>query len=155
MLMFYLLGINASDLFALTVEDVDDGYLTYRRKKTGKLYTIYIEKEARILLNKYKGKNYLLSWAEEGRQANWFMHEMTKCFEKLFGKHITSNSARHTWATIAASIGIPKDTITAALGHANGSKTTEIYIKRDEQARIDDANRKVLDHLFGSEDKKQ
>lgn len=155
LLMFYLLGINASDLFALTKDDVDDGYLTYRRKKTGKLYTIYIEKEARILLNKYKGKNYLLSWAEEGRQANWFMHEMTKNFEKLLGKHITSNSARHTWATIAASIGIPKDTITSALGHSNGSKTTEIYIKRDEQNRIDEANRKVIDYLFGNETEKR
>jgi integrase len=69
----------------------------------------------------------------------------------LFGKHITSNSARHTWATIAASIGIPKDTITSALGHSNGSKTTEIYIKRDEQNRIDEANRKVIDYLFGNE----
>lgn len=147
MLMFYLLGINASDLFSLKRTDVSEGYLTYRRKKTGKLYCIYIEKEARVLIERYKGKKLLLSWPEEGKSANWFMHDMTKNFEKIFGSHITSNSARHTWATIATTLGIQKDIISAALGHTDGSKTTEIYIKREVQDKIDAANRKVIDYI--------
>lgn len=153
LLMFYLRGINASDLFELTEDDVEDGYITYRRKKTGKLYQVKLEKEIEVLLYKYKGDNYLLCWAEH-RKADWFMHEMTKCFDKLFGKHITSNSARHTWATMAAGIGIDKDIISASLGHTIGSKTTEIYIKYEDQEKVDKANRKVMNHLLGIVDER-
>jgi integrase len=53
---------------------------------------------------------------------------------------------RHTWATLAAELDIPKETISAALGH--GKKTvTDIYIQFDRK-KIDEANRKVIDHVF-------
>ena len=54
--------------------------------------------------------------------------------------------ARHTWATIAASLDIPKETIAAALGHG-GNTVTDIYINFD-QKKVDDANRKVIDYVF-------
>lgn len=53
--------------------------------------------------------------------------------------------ARHSWATIAASLDIPKETIAAALGHG-GNSVTDIYINFD-QKKIDEANRKVIDYL--------
>jgi len=43
---------------------------------------------------------------------------------------------------------IPKETISAALGHEIGSSTTSIYINFD-QKKVDDANRKVIDFLLG------
>jgi hypothetical protein len=53
---------------------------------------------------------------------------------------------RHTWATLAAELDIPKETISAALGH--GKKTvTDIYIQFDRK-KIDEANRKVISHVF-------
>lgn len=60
---------------------------------------------------------------------------------------ITSYFARHCWATYAYKIGIPIDVISQALGHADGNRTTLIYIKRD-QKKIDEANRKVIDYLL-------
>lgn len=42
---------------------------------------------------------------------------------------------------------IPKDTIRRALGHADNS-VTDIYIDFDD-TKIDEANRKVLDYVFG------
>ncbi len=53
--------------------------------------------------------------------------------------------ARHTWATIAASLDIPKETIAAALGHG-GNTVTDIYIDFD-QKKVDKANRKVIDYV--------
>ena len=53
---------------------------------------------------------------------------------------------RHSWATIAAELEIPIETISAAMGHS--SKTvTDIYIKFD-QAKIDRANRQVMDYVL-------
>jgi integrase len=53
---------------------------------------------------------------------------------------------RHTWATIAAELDIPKETIAAALGHDMGNPTTAIYINFN-QKKVDEANRKVIDFL--------
>ena len=59
---------------------------------------------------------------------------------------LTTYWARHTWATIAASLDIPRDTIAHALGHG-GNTVTDIYIDFD-QKKVDDANRRVLDWVL-------
>ena len=70
-----------------------------------------------------------------------------KVFTPLF-PNLTTYWARHTWATIAASLDIPKETIAAALGHG-GNTVTDIYIDFD-QRKVDEANRKVIDWaLYG------
>ena len=56
--------------------------------------------------------------------------------------------ARHTWATVAASLDIPKETISEALGHSIGSEVTSIYINFDRK-KVDEANRKVIDMVNG------
>lgn len=53
--------------------------------------------------------------------------------------------ARHIWATVAASLDVPKETIAAALGHG-GNSVTDIYIDFDHN-KVDEANRKVIDFL--------
>ena len=53
----------------------------------------------------------------------------------------------HTWATIAASLDIPEDTIALALGHSSAHTTTAIYIQRDLR-KVDAANRKVIDFVL-------
>ena len=57
---------------------------------------------------------------------------------------LTTYWARHSWATIAASLDIPEDTIALALGHSSAHTTTAIYIER-RLSKVDAANRKVLD----------
>ena len=59
---------------------------------------------------------------------------------------LTTYWARHTWATIASELDIPIETIGLALGHKVGSSVTNIYI-RYNPAKIDDANRKVIDYV--------
>ena len=62
-----------------------------------------------------------------------------------FMPNLTTYWARHTWATIASELDIPKETIAAALGHG-GNSVTDIYINFDKK-KIDVANRKVIDYV--------
>lgn len=162
MLMLYLIGINAVDLFSL--KQIVNGRVEYNRAKTSKLYSIKVEPEAMEIIERYRGKNWLLNVLDEYGNYQDFLHRMgiglkqigpvvrkglggKKDREPLFPE-ISSYWARHTWATIAAELDIPKETISAALGHEIGSEVTSIYIKFD-QKKIDAANRKVIDYLNG------
>jgi integrase len=59
---------------------------------------------------------------------------------------LTTYWARHTWATVAHKIGVPKDVISMALGHSFGNRVTDTYIDYDSE-KVDEANRKVIDYM--------
>jgi integrase len=67
----------------------------------------------------------------------------------LLPPDVSSNSARHTWATLAVEADMPKEIVSLGLGHVIGSKTTEIYIDRKQQKKIDKTNRRVIDYILG------
>lgn len=160
-LIFMLIGINTVDLYGLKCVS-RDGYIEYKRAKTGRLYSIKVEPEALEIINRYKGKSGLLCIADRWNDSRNFRHQCNKALQKIGqverrgrgGKKIitaefeglTTYWARHTWATIARSLKVPKDDIALALGH--GSKTvTDIYIDEDLSA-VDEANRRVLDWVL-------
>lgn len=160
-LIFYLIGINVVDLCNL--KEIHDGRIEYYRAKTGRLYTIKAEPEALEIIERYKGEKYLLDILDRYEDHKDYMHRLNdnlqkigevkrvgfggkKIIKPLFPK-LTTYWARHTWATIAASIDIPKETISAALGHEIGSRVTSIYINYD-QKKVDEANRKVIDYVL-------
>ncbi len=175
-LTFYLIGINPADILNCDQSNIIDGRLQYRRKKTGRLYSIRIEPEAKEIIERYKGVNKLVNFSENMRNYKQFVGKANKGlkaigqvvkvrnekkkvhdFQKEF--HIKYNSlfpnislywARHTWATIAFSIGIPEEIIAESLGHSHGNRTTAIYIDKSV-ANIDAANRKVLDYVLNKE----
>ena len=55
--------------------------------------------------------------------------------------------ARYSWATYAAELDVPKDTISEALGHSYGSNITGVYIQFKRE-KIDVANRRVIDYVL-------
>lgn len=140
-LSFFLIGINITDL--CTLAGIKNERIDYKRKKTGKRYSIKVEPEALALINKHRGKKYLLDILDR--------YKNTHSFTIAFNKHIPNTSywARHTWATIANTIGIPVDVISRALGHSfsTGAKVTNTYIKFDTSL-VDDANRRVIDYVL-------
>lgn len=166
-LMFYLIGINAVDLFMAKPDSVINGRLEYKRAKTGKLYSVKIEPEAMEIIDRYRGNQYLLNIMDEYKDYKNFLHRMGIALKEIGemkrvgrgGKkvrtpvfpEISSYWSRHTWATIAAELDVPKETISEALGHSIGSEVTSIYIKFDRK-KVDEANRKVIDYVlnFGS-----
>ena len=167
-LMFMLIGINAKDLHSLT-EITADGRIEYRRAKTSRLLSIKVEPEAMEIINRYRGKNGLLSISDRWKEHIEFTRKANKALKKLGGKRevggagkkrpsgtkkggigkwpeLSTYWARHTWATIAADLDVPDAVIDKALGHVSGL-VAEIYIRRNLR-KVDDANRKVLDWVL-------
>ena len=165
MLIFYLAGINTVDLFDL--KKITNGYIEYRRAKTGRLYEIKVEPEAMEIIERYKGKTYLLDILDRYKDYRNYLHRLNKNLKEIgtveivpdkVGKmrkkaktglfpELSTYWARHTFATIAAGLDIPKETIAATLGHG-GNDVTDIYIKFD-QKKIDKCIRQVIDAVNG------
>lgn len=172
MLIFYLLGINTIDLFLLT--EVRNGRIEFRRSKTRGLFSIKVEPEAQAIIDKYRGEGQLLDVLDNYTNYKDFAHRMNNNLKQIGSvekvankaadpKHVKHNKkkitplvptlttywARHTWATVAADLDVPDETISLALGHSTGNRVTNIYINRN-QKKVDDANRKVIDYLNGA-----
>ena len=167
-LSFLLMGINFADLLNMKPGDLHDGRLEFNRAKTSRLYSMKVEPEAMDIIKRYKGTNHLLlimdtrsDYIQFIRQTNNALRKIGTCERHGLGgkKTITAICpdlstywARHSWATIAAGLDIPKETIAAALGHG-GNTVTDIYIDFDRR-KVDEANRKVIDRvLYGEPDK--
>lgn len=159
-LMFFLRGVNAIDLFSAKLTQVVNGRFEYRRSKVGTPFSVKIEPEALEIINRYKGKDYLLSPLD--RYANYrdYLHHMNDALKSigavrgknrvkvssgLFPK-LSSNWARHSWATIGINLDIPKETIRVGMGHGTNS-VTDIYIDFDMK-KVDEANRKIIDYVL-------
>lgn len=165
LLMFLLRGINAGDLFLATAQQIHNGRLEYRRNKTGTLMSVKIEPEAEALLEKYRGKRLLLNPMDTYDNYKDYLHHFNsglKAIGRPVGKKgkvlgngifpdLSSNWARHTWATVAMKIGISKEVISKGMGHSLGLKVTDIYIDYDNDL-VDDANRKIIDYIFYGKD---
>lgn len=159
MLTFMLIGINICDLCHL--KRIKDGRVEYQRAKTHRLYSVKVEQEAMEIIKRNKGKNWLINPLDGNANYKNYARRLNDALQSIgeveIGKQgrkiikplhpeLTTYWARHTWATIAASLDIPKETIAAALGHG-GNTVTDIYIDFD-QRKVDDANRRVLDWVL-------
>ncbi len=159
-LIFFLVGINMVDLCQLR-EITSEGRIEYTRSKTKRLYSIKVEPEALEIIERYRGEKYLLDIYDTYSSHVFYRQKTNKHLQRIghtiIGKRgkksytplhpsITTYWARHSWATIAASLDVPKETIAAALGHG-GNSVTDIYIDFD-RSKIDDANRRVIDYVL-------
>lgn len=139
-LQFLLIGISLVDI--LNNIRINDGRVEYIRAKTGKHYSIKIQPEMQPLLDKFFCEEDPLRISDGN--VNRFQSRYNKALRSIAG--ITSYWSRHTWATIAQKIDIPKDVVAAALGHG-GYSVTDIYIEFDMK-KVDEANRKVIDYVW-------
>ena len=160
-LIFMLIGINMVDLCRL--KEIVDDRIIYHRAKTGALLSVKVEPEALEIIERYRGKDWLIDILDRYKDHRNYTHRMNNTLKAigpvkrvgLGGKkirkplfpNISTYWARHSWATIAANdLDIPKETIGHALGHSSNS-VTDIYIEFD-QRKVDVANRRVLDWVL-------
>ncbi|MBR0534737.1 MAG: site-specific integrase [Bacteroidales bacterium] len=141
-LSFLLVGINPVDMKKLTRKSIVDGRLQYRRSKTGKNYSIKIEPEAQVIIDRYPGRKSLLDFWEK---FSTFEQNCNKFLSSVY-KGVTLYWARYSWANYAVDLDIPKDTISESLGHRHGAHITGIYIRYSTD-KIDAANRAVIDYV--------
>ncbi len=144
-LSFFLIGVNPIDILTAKPDQLSDGRFEYVRAKTHKLYSIKVEPEAQAIIDRYRGKEHLLCFADKALYTN-FMQKVN-LFLRSVRNDMTMYYARHSWASIASELDIPMETISAALGHSFGNATTAIYINF-QQKKVDEANRKVIDYVL-------
>ena len=167
MLMVYLRGINAADLFNAKKEQIINGRLEYYRRKTGAFTSVKIEPEAWDIIRKYSGKDYILDIAEKWSDTKNYLRKMDKYLKRVgpvtIGKQgrkiyegifdrLASNGARHTWASLTFELGYSMDTASEGLTHKHGHRTTNIYVNKRYQKNVDIANRHVIDYILNREE---
>jgi integrase len=166
LLSYCFIGINLADLLTLTRENIVDGRIVFRRKKTHKIYSIGIQERANEILNHYftslpqNGKEFLLPFIiqkENPVQLKKDIQQAIKnCNDYLakvalqckIDKPITTYYARYSWANIARELGYSKDMIAEALGHEYGNKVTGIYLDNYDNKVIDEMNKNVTRAVF-------
>lgn len=169
MLCFYLRGINAVDLLGLKKSNIRLGRINYIRSKTGKPYSVKIEPEAKALLDRYKGRDYLIDVCDGAKtreefevKYEGFLQRMDRGLKKigpytrsgLGGKKkidpilpfLSQYWCRHTCATLMNELGYSNEIIACSLGHDHGNPTTNIYIEYNEK-KVDEANRALIDFV--------
>lgn len=158
LLSFYLRGMSFIDMAFLKKSDFKNGYITYRRRKTGQQLIIEWTKEMQIILDKYpeNKSDYLFPIIRNtGTNERWVYHNIgyninysLKSVAKILGITIplTMYVARHSWASAAKAKGVSLSVISEGMGHDNET-TTQIYLASLDTTIVDKANSLILKAL--------
>lgn len=160
LLSFCLRGMSFIDMAYLKKTDLKDGYVTYRRRKTGQQLIIQWTNEMQLILNKYPENEsiYLLPIIRNSnsntntrcicRNKSYNINHSLKKIAGMTGVNIplTLYVARHSWASAAKTNGVPVSVISEGMGHDSES-TTRIYLASLDTSLIDRANTLILNSL--------
>ena len=158
MLSFMLRGMSFIDMAYLKKADLANGHITYMRRKTGQQLSIRWTREMQNILDKYPENSsvYLLPIIRDRtnneRQIYKYLsykinHNLKKVAERIgISIPLTLYVARHSWASIAKSEGVPLSLISEGMGHDSES-TTRIYLASLDTEAIDDVNSKLINLL--------
>ena len=158
MMSFYLRGMSFIDMAFLKKADLKNGYVTYRRRKTGQRLTIEWTKEMQMILDKYleNKSGYLLPIIRNigtnerctYRNVGYNINHNLKRIAGMVGVSIplTLYVARHSWASAANAMGIPLSVISEGMGH-DSETTTQIYLASIDTSVVDKANSLILKAL--------
>lgn len=156
---FYARGMAFVDIVYLKKSNIQNGYITYVRHKTGQELTIRIETRLQNIINQYEKKDspYLfpiLNTEDENKAysqyeiaLNYYNRQL-KRLSKLLEPNInlSSYTPRHTWATTARNKNVPLSIISADMGHSS-EKTTLIYLTKIDNSIIDEVNKAIIDSI--------
>ena len=146
--IYFCNGLNVADLISLKFSDIQNGEISFIRKKTKdrthdvkRIYAA-ITPEMYSIINKWgndpKKSIYIFPFLKPGDSA-WEHEKKKKNLTKLINKRmkmigeklnlgkITTYVARHTYATVLRNEGVPISIISPMLGHSSVT-TTEIYL---------------------------
>lgn len=156
---FYTRGMSFIDLAYLKKSDLQNGFLTYRRRKTNQQLTVKWEKCMAEIVAKYNDcsttqyllpiiTNPLVDERKQYRNAIYRVNTALKEVARLVNLSIplTMYCARHGWASVAKSKNIPLSVISEGMGH-DSEETTRIYLASLDSYVIDKANSLILKSL--------
>lgn len=157
MFSFYTRGMSFVDMAYLKKTDLQNGILTYCRRKTGQRFTVKWEKCMEEIIKKYPSNSstYLLpiikEQGNERKQYDNALHLVNYRLKDLSGmlklqRPLTMYVARHSWASVAKVRNVPLSVISEGMGH-DSEKTTQIYLASLEASVVDKANKMILELL--------
>lgn len=150
---FYTRGMSFVDIAYLKKDNIRNGFLVYRRRKTGQLLTVKWEPSMKKIAERYEsGGEYIFPIVSGGdddrRKYNSAMVRVNKALKTIgtmlhLPAPLTMYVARHSWATAARVSNIPISVISEGLGH-DSEETTQIYLASIENSVVDKANRRII-----------
>lgn len=153
MFMYYCRGINWTDLANLKHTNIQNGRLYYKRKKTGKLFSVKLSEPLKEIISKFNHSPYIFPiLSEKHKTPTSKKNRIRKCLKQtnsdikeiamrlgIDPENITTYTARHTYAMSLKRGGINMNIISDALGHAD-IKVTQHYLSRFEDDILDTAD---------------
>lgn len=128
-------GLSYSDLKGLkssNIQEFFDGnqWIIIRRKKTSTSSNVMLLDIPKMIIEKYAGlsKDGKVFPVPSNTVCNNSLKRISKLIDSLKEKKITFHLARHTFATLFLSEGVPLESLSKMLGHKNIA-TTQIYAK--------------------------
>lgn len=157
-LIFMLRGINLTDLLQLNERNIQQERIIYKRDKTGKLYSIFIEPQIRETLEifftltneKFIEKDFLSKSTLKDLNKYIDLRKKVNSQLKKLGtlSEITTPLStyvfRYSYANLAKSLGYSKDLIAEALGHEYGNSVTGIYLELFDNDIVDKMNSELI-----------
>lgn len=155
---FYTRGMSFIDMAYLRKKDLQNGILSYRRRKTGQQLFIKWERCMQEIVDKYpvnttgyllpiitkRNEDYRKQYTNELHRVNHLLKKIGKQLDLPIP--LTMYVGRHSWASIAKSRNVPISVISEGMGH-DSENTTQIYLASLDTSVVDKANKKILDLL--------
>lgn len=155
-------GMAFVDAAYLKKQDIQNGIIRYRRRKTGQLIEVAVEPVMQEIIDRHalsaKDSPYLfpiLPHADDERIYRAYRSALRtyNCHLKLLSQmldedvNLSSYVARHSWASNMHEMNMPISVISRGLGH-DSELTTQIYIKSLENNTVHKANRAFINQIF-------
>jgi integrase/recombinase XerD len=154
---FYAMGMPFVDLAHLQKRQIEDGVLTYHRRKTGTKVQVRVEPCMQDIIDRYDTSSSpyvfpilragatMAETARRYRSALSYHNRLLKRIGCMAGlaRPLTTYVARHSWASAAYKDGVNINVIAQALGHSS-PETTRIYVRELDGSQVFRANKNVL-----------
>lgn len=151
-------GMSFVDMCFLRQSDIQNGVLTYQRRKTGQQIRIRWEPQLAEIAERYARKcdGYLLPLVKRGlgderkqymRSQHTQNNRLKAIGRKLnLAEPLTMYVARHSWASTAKRMNVPLNVISDSMGHTS-ARTTQIYLAQIDPGTIDETNAQIIRYL--------
>jgi len=137
-------GLSFSDICDLTKDNIREGidgnlWIMSKRHKTGVPYKVRLLDIPIAIMAKYEEKDTgdKILPVISNQKMNSYLHEIAEIC--CINKKITFHVARHSFATLCLTEGMPIESISKLLGHTK-VKTTQIYARIIDQKLSNDMN---------------
>jgi len=129
-IMLYTLGLRISELSALKLEDISDGWIRVLGKGN-KHRDVPLIETTKVLIDEYltsfSANKFLFEKNSEKLSENSLRYMVNKVFKSVSLK-VTPHQLRHSYATSLLNSGAPIVDVSELLGHSSMA-TTQIYTK--------------------------